>query len=86
MQNHTDSGTLHFSIPKQTWMFPLNDITVKVAKCTKYEIKTYNIFRFLVCSQYFKFSFNYMGGQARLRLNCRNQNMAVPLNVIASTV
>ena len=60
MQNRTDSGTPRFSTPKQTWTFPLNDIAIKVAKCTKYEIKSYNIFRFLVCSLDFKFSFNYM--------------------------
>ena len=61
MQTRTDSGTTRFSTPKQTWMLPLNDIAIKVAKCTIYEIKSYNIFRFLVCSQYFNFSFNYMG-------------------------
>ena len=33
---------------KQTWTFPLRDITIKLAKCTKYEIKAYNFFRFLV--------------------------------------
>ena len=47
--------------PKQTWTFPLHDITIKVTKCMKYEIKVYNFFRFLVCSQYFKFSLSYMG-------------------------
>ena len=52
--------------PNQTWTFPLHNITIKVARCTKYEIKAYNFFRFLVCSQYFKFSFNYF--QARMRL------------------
>ena len=45
--------------PKQTWTFPLHNITIKVIKCEKYEIKAYNFFRFLVCSQYFKFSFSY---------------------------
>ena len=48
MQNRTDSETPRFSIPKQTWTCPLNVIAIKVAKCTKYEIKSYNIFRFLV--------------------------------------
>ena len=61
MQNRTDSGTPLFVHPKQTWMFPLHDISIKVPKCTKYDIKAYNFFRFLVCFQYFKFSFNYMG-------------------------
>ena len=46
--------------PNQIWMFPLHDITIKVPKCTTYEINVYNFFRFQVCSQYFKFSFNYM--------------------------
>ena len=46
MQNRTDSGSPCFSILKQTWMFPLNDNAIKVAKCTIYEIKSYNIFRF----------------------------------------
>ena len=44
----------------QTWMFPLNGITIKVSKCTKYGIKVCNFFKFLVCFQYFKFSFHYM--------------------------
>ena len=34
--------------PKQTWMFPLHDIAIKVAKCTKYEITAYDCFKFLV--------------------------------------
>ena len=60
-------GLLILVYPKQTRMFPFN-ITIKVAKCTKYEIKAYDIFRFLVRAQYFKFSFNSMRRQARLRL------------------
>ena len=68
MQNRTDSGTPHFSTPQTTWMFPLHDIAIKVAKCIKYEIEVYNFYRFLVCLQYFKFSFNYMSRQARLKL------------------
>ena len=39
---------------------PLNEIAIKVHKYTKYEIKVQNFFRFLVSSQYFKFSFHYM--------------------------
>ena len=81
MQNHTDSGTPCFSTQKQTWTFCLNNIAIKVAKCTKYEIKAYNFFSFLVCSQYFKFSFNYMNLQVEIDvIKCRNQNMAVLLN------
>ena len=38
----------------------LNDIAIKAHKCTKYVIKTYNVFIFLVSFQYFKFSFIYM--------------------------
>ena len=34
--------------PNQTWVFPLHNIAVKMPKCTKYEIKAYNFFRFLV--------------------------------------
>ena len=68
MQNSTDTGTPHFSTLQITWTFPLHDIAIKVARYTKYEIKAFNFFKFLVCSQYFKFSFNYMGLQARLRL------------------
>ena len=55
MQNRTNSGTPRFSIPKQTWMFPLNNNAIKVAKYMKYEIKSYNIFRFLVCSHILSF-------------------------------
>ena len=60
MQNRTDSGTPRFSTLQTTWTFPLHDIAIKVAKYTNYEINAYNFFRFLVCSQYFKFSFNFM--------------------------
>ena len=54
--------------PNQTWTFPLNDIAIKVLKRPKYEKNLYNFFRFLVCSQYFKFSFHFMCCQARFRL------------------
>ena len=87
MQNRTDSGTPRFSIPKRTWTFPLNHIAIKVAKCMKYDIKSYNIFRFLVCSQYFKFFFSIIGLTSKIEvINCSNQNIAVLLNIIASTV
>ena len=61
MQNRTIAGLRILVHPKQTWTVPLNNISIKVAKCTKHEIKAYNFFRFLVCVQYFKFSFNNMG-------------------------
>ena len=37
---------------KQTWMFSLHDIAIKVAKCTKYDIKAYNILSFpsIICA------------------------------------
>ena len=54
--------------PNQTWIFPLNDIAIKVPKWTKYERNLYNFFRFLVCSQYFKSFFHFMCCQARFRL------------------
>ena len=54
--------------PNQTWTFPLNNIAIKVPKCPKYERNLNNLFRFLVCSQYFKFSFHFMCCQARFRL------------------
>ena len=60
MQNRTDTGTPRFGTLQTTWTYPLHDIAIKVAKCTN-EIAAYNFFRFIVCSQYFKFSFNYMG-------------------------
>ena len=61
MQNRTDYRILCFSTsPNQTWTIPINDITLKVPKYIKYEINVYNIFIFQVCSQYFKFSFDYM--------------------------
>ena len=34
MQNRTDSGTLRFSTPQQSWTFALNDIKIKVPKTT----------------------------------------------------
>ena len=34
---------------------PLHNITIILAKCTKYEIKAYNFFRFLACSQFLSF-------------------------------
>ena len=43
MQNRTDSGTLCFSTPQPNMdVSSLNDITIKVVKCKKYEIKAYN--------------------------------------------
>ena len=60
MQNHTDSGIPCFSTSQPNMDVPLNDITIKVHKYTKYEIKVQDFIRFLVCFQYFKFSFNYM--------------------------
>ena len=55
MQKSTNSRTPGFSTP-QTNVFPLHAIAVKVARWKKYEIKAYNFFRFLVSSQYFKFT------------------------------
>ena len=60
MQNRTDSGIPRFSTPQQNMDVSLKDITIKVHKYTKYEIKVKNFSRFVVCFQYFKFSFNYM--------------------------
>ena len=59
----------------------------KSGQMHKHEIKAYTIFRFLVSSQYFKFSFNYIFLTSEFGvINCRNQKMAVLLNVIAGTV
>ena len=60
MQNRTNSGIPRFSTPQPNMDVPLNDIAIKVYKSTKYEIKVQNFFRFVVCFQYFKFSFTYM--------------------------
>ena len=68
MQNRTDSRIPRFSSSQTNMDVPLNDIAIKVNKYTKYEIKVQNFFRFLVCFQYRNFSFNYMRGQARLKL------------------
>ena len=58
---------LHILVhPNETWMFPINKITIKVPKCSKYLIKACNLFRFWF--QCFNFSFHYMCCQARLRL------------------
>ena len=81
----TNSGTPLFSTPKTIWTFPLHNIATKVVKCTKYEIKAYKFFRFLVYSQSFNFSLNYMTSEIEV-IKCRNQDMAVLLNEIANTV
>ena len=60
MQNRTEFGTPHLVHPKQTWTFPHINVVIKALKYTKYAIKMYNIFIFLVSVQYFKFSFIYM--------------------------
>ena len=57
-------GLVH---PNQTWTFPLFEIATNVPKCIKYEINANNFFIFLVSSQYFKFSFNFMSCQVRLK-------------------
>ena len=48
MQNRTDTGIPGFSTPQPNIDVPLNNITLKVHKYTKYEIKVQNSFRFLV--------------------------------------
>ena len=60
MQNRTDFGTSRFSTPQPNMDDSVYDITIKVNKYTNYEINVQNFFRFLVCFQYYKFSFNYM--------------------------
>ena len=60
MQNRTDFGTPRFSTSQPSMDVPLNDIAIKVPKSTKYKVKVQNCFIFLVCSQYFKFSCNYV--------------------------
>ena len=60
MQNRTNFGTPRFSTPQTNMDVPHNDIAIKVPKCTKYVLKGYYIFTFLVSVQYFKFSFIYM--------------------------
>ena len=83
MQNCILISGLRFSLhPNQTWIFALNDITIKVPKCTKYGIKACIIFIFLVSVQSFKFSFHYMCCQVRFRLqSIVPQNMAIFLNM-----
>ena len=39
MQNLTNSRTPRFSTRQRNMAFPLDDIELKVATCTKYEIK-----------------------------------------------
>ena len=60
MQYRTDSGTPRFGTRQPNMDGPFNDIAIHVHKYTKYEIKVQNFLRFLVCFQYFNFSFNYM--------------------------
>ena len=54
MQNRTKFRTHLLVHLKQTSMFPHNNVAIKAPKCTKYVIKMYNIFIFLVSVQYFK--------------------------------
>ena len=49
-----------FSTPQTNMDVWDNNVVIKAPKCTKYAIKAYNIFIFLVSVQYFKFSFIYM--------------------------
>ena len=60
MQNRTDFETVCFSTPQANMDVPHNNIAIKVPKCTKYVIKAYYIFIFLVSVQYLKFPFIYM--------------------------
>ena len=55
MQNRSE-----FIYPDQLWMFPVNDLAIKVPKCTKYGMKACNIFRYLVKRPIVYFSFRYM--------------------------
>ena len=59
MQN-TNSGSLCFRASQTNMDVSSYDITIKVPKCTKYEVKAKNFFIVLVCTQYLKLSFNFM--------------------------
>ena len=60
MQNRTDSGISRFSTPQSNMDVSSSRHHNKSVQMDEYEIKAYNFFRFLVCSQYFKFSFSYI--------------------------
>ena len=53
MHNRTVSMIPSFSTHQPNMDIPLNDIAIKVHKYTKYEIKVHNLFKFVVCLQYF---------------------------------
>ena len=55
MQNLTDFRTPPSSTAKTTWTFSLNDIAIKVPKCTKYGINACNIFIFWFLSNILSF-------------------------------
>ena len=69
--------------PSQTWTFPLNNVAIKVPNWPKYERDLYNFFRFLVCSQYFKFSFHFICCQVRFRQfsMCRYKSLQMDQNM-----
>ena len=60
MQNRTDFGIQCFSTPQPNMDVSSYDISIKGLKCTKYGVKVCHFFTFLVCYQYFTFSFYYM--------------------------
>ena len=68
MQNRTDFGTPHFCTPQLNMDVSSYNIAIKVLTCAKYGLKVCNFFKFVVCFQYFKFSFHYMCRQVRIRL------------------
>ena len=82
MQNRTNSELCVLVHPKQTWTFPHKDVGIKAPKCTKYAIRMYNIFIFLVSVQYFKFFLHLYELTSKIEvIKYRNQNMAVLLKV-----
>ena len=72
IQTHSDSGTPCFSHLNHKRMFPLNIITIKVHKYTKYVIKMCNFFKFVVCFQYLRFSSIYMLTRETEVIKCCN--------------
>ena len=60
MQNCTNSGVFVLVHPNQIWTFLSSISQEKSSNAQKYETEVSNFFKFVICLQNFKFSFDYM--------------------------
>ena len=85
MQNHTDSWTPHFTTPESNMDISSQKFRTKSPIVHKIWYKLMFFFKFVVCFQYFDISFNYMCCYI-ICIKFHNQNMAILLNIMSSTV